>query len=186
MVGRCGFAGTDRIRASENAGVERQAGYRAETFAQLGSAQGVLRRISEVSCRGLVVASVAFMMLAASGAANGQPESAQGTLEWPSGACYAGELRECKPHGQGIMVFREGSCFVGGFREGKPHGAGIFITRQGMRFSGPRIGHLLARGVELWPARPEWLEPEPEPMCDCVNIKAAIADVFVGTFGVDR
>ena len=117
---------------------------------------------------------VAALMLMAPAVASGQPESAQAFLEWPSGACYLGEIRECKRHGQGIMVTRDGSCYVGGFRDGQPHGAGTVITRQGLRFSGQRIGHVLAfAGITLWPVRPEWVEPEPEPLCDCAKLKAA-------------
>ena len=126
--------------------------------------------------RMLVLPCLAVMMLAVPVGASGQSEGAQGILEWSSGTCYAGELREGKPHGQGIIISSDGSCYKGGFRDGKPHGAGVFITRDGRRFSGSRIGDILALGEVWWPARPEWLEPEPEPLCDCEKIKDAVRD----------
>ena len=100
-----------------------------------------------MSYRGLFVAALLAVL-----GASAEASSVAGVYEWPDGRRYRGEQRAGLPNGRGVMTWPGGWSYEGGFRDGKPHGAGVFTTCAGGRFSGERIGHLLALGGAIaWP-----------------------------------
>ena len=59
----------------------------------------------------------------------------KGSLVYPDGEKYFGELKEGVPHGEGTMTFPDGSKYVGAFLDGQFCGYGTFTT-----FSGTYVG----------------------------------------------
>ncbi len=59
----------------------------------------------------------------------------KGSLVYPDGEKYFGELKDQVPHGEGTMTFPDGSKYVGSFLDGQFDGYGTFTT-----FSGTYIG----------------------------------------------
>ena len=54
-----------------------------------------------------------------------------GTINYPNGGIYVGEVRNDQPNGQGTYTFASGSVYVGEFRDGNRHGQGTFTWADG-------------------------------------------------------
>jgi hypothetical protein len=60
----------------------------------------------------------------------------QGTVTWPDGNKYVGEIRDGKVSGQGTFTWPDGSKYVGEFRDGKMNGQGIHTWPDGSKYVG--------------------------------------------------
>ena len=54
-----------------------------------------------------------------------------GTINYPNGGIYVGEVRNDQPNGQGTYTFASGSIYVGEFRDGQRNGQGTFTWGPG-------------------------------------------------------
>ncbi len=52
------------------------------------------------------------------------------------GTVYAGEWKDCMPHGKGVMYFSDGSLYEGIFNEGTPDKEGRLINSNGVYYEG--------------------------------------------------
>ena len=55
----------------------------------------------------------------------------RGTITWPSGQKYVGELKDGKINGQGTFTWPSGQKYVGGFKDGKRNGQGTHTWPNG-------------------------------------------------------
>lgn len=53
-----------------------------------------------------------------------------------AGTVYAGEWKDCMPHGKGVMYFSDGSIYEGIFNEGTPDREGRLINNNGVYYEG--------------------------------------------------
>ena len=61
-----------------------------------------------------------------------------GTIRYPNGNVYTGQLKDGKPHGQGTNRWLNGDRYTGRWRNGLEHGRGTYVsTRTGISYKGP-------------------------------------------------
>ena len=60
----------------------------------------------------------------------------KGTLKFPNGDKYEGELKGKKKHGYGVFTWADGSIFRGDWKDDKKHGHATFIDAKGEELSG--------------------------------------------------
>lgn len=64
------------------------------------------------------------------------PVQTTGTLTWPDGPSYTGDIRNGQPHGQGTMVWPNGGKVTGNWENGLVNGQGIETHPDGFRYEG--------------------------------------------------
>lgn len=60
----------------------------------------------------------------------------KGTIQWPDGAAYKGEIEKRQAHGTGIMTYADGAIYEGAWQAGKRHGTGTMRYADGATFDG--------------------------------------------------
>jgi hypothetical protein len=79
----------------------------------------------------------------------GKPHGA-GTMDYPSGATYAGTFDHGKRQGNGLLVFPDSSRYSGPFMDGKFHGKGAYKWADGRMFQGMFVKGMLTTGQYTW------------------------------------
>jgi len=60
----------------------------------------------------------------------------KGSILYPGGSKYTGELKNEEPHGQGTFIFSDGSKYYGKWKNGKGNGSGTKTWKDGRKYSG--------------------------------------------------
>ena len=72
---------------------------------------------------------------------------ASGTVTYPQGDVYHGELKNGIPNGQGTLLYSSGAKYIGAFKNGLCHGEGILICSEGIREGMWEEGKMVPGGV---------------------------------------
>lgn len=76
------------------------------------------------------------------------PNAHAGTISFPDGSTYSGEVFNGKPHGQGVLHWKNGDRYEGEFVNGLQHGQGTLSSHDGnLYFGGWDEGKVHGRGV---------------------------------------
>ncbi len=59
-----------------------------------------------------------------------------GTLRWPNGQVYTGDILDNNAHGRGTMIYGTGEKYNGQFRNGHREGYGVLEFNEGSRYEG--------------------------------------------------
>lgn len=86
-----------------------------------------------------------------------------GTLTWPDGQRYEGEIKDGKGNGKGILTLPDGHKFSGDFFDGTINGIGTYTFTDGQRYEGSfRGGKRHGIGTYTWPSgekyEGEWMD----------------------------
>ncbi len=76
----------------------------------------------------------------------------KGSIQWPDGTAYTGEMKGCLPHGEGIKVYADGRQYKGDFVEGKMEGQGYILFADKRAYLGTFSNdEVTGSGKIIWP-----------------------------------
>jgi len=100
-----------------------------------------------------------------------------GTLTFPDGSKYVGQVKDGKPHGQGTLTFPGGYKYEGQFKNGAFHGHGTMTWSDGGKYEGQwSDGAFHGYGVST---NPDGTSHENETYTDPIGIKWAWVIIFI-------